>query len=147
MTLSIVAVLLAAAILFPHRPVALPPRPTHTDRPRPQRSRQASAANADASTAAQIAALFVPFAPRKKTVPKPPPKPVPPIEPAWLHYLAFAVDGKGSTLYMFKDDRTGRVLILSASSTSEGWRMVSSSSSGFLLENGKIRYLVKEGLQ
>lgn len=145
LALSAAAALLAAAVLYPLRPAEPPPRPTATHPKRELASQSATATSAGAFAVGEVSALFVPFAPAKKKAPKPPSKAPAPVEPTWLHYLAFAVDAKGSTLYVFKDDRTGRVLILSNSSTSDGWRLLSGTPGGFLLEKGGIRYLVKGG--
>ena len=51
----------------------------------------------------------------------------------WVRYLGLVVDGGGRTLFLFKDNRTARVVSLSEGGEAGAWELVSRDGGGFVL--------------
>jgi len=140
MILAGAVLVLAVALLAPAR---LPPLPPPSAARAPQPDVHAGVATVpDRSpppVVAEVAGLFVPA---RAARPLPVAVPRPPQQAPWLHYVAFAVNAGGETVYFFKDDQSGRVLMLSLSRTAGDWRLLSADKGGYLLEKGGQQFLV-----
>jgi hypothetical protein len=131
---------LIAFLMYPAHPAPLPVGTARTGSARPAEQAAARAQSASRPSLAEVAALFAPSrppAPPAAVKPAAPPESVP-----WLHYIAFVVGSGGQTTYFFKNDQTGRVLMLAYAQPREGWNLEVIQGDTYVLQNGEHRYLV-----
>jgi len=84
-----------------------------------------------------VALLFGADSPSHEPVaPKLQPAPIAPVQ-----YVAF-ITTAGERRYVFKERDRGRILVLSAGDTESGYRLLSASADGFLLESNGTRFSV-----
>ena len=135
-----IALALLALMLYPQRPSPLPAT----------RSRQP--ANAPLQVAAQgipdplpsikeTAGLFAAYRGPAVAAKKPS---APPEKAAWLHFVAYVVASNEKTVYFFKNDQTGRVLMLTYNQPHEGWSLTRIEGGAYTLEKDNHSYLVSE---
>lgn len=134
------ALVLLALLAYPARPAPLPAGAARTGPARPAQQAAARVPSGSRPSLAEVAALFAPVRPPAAPAavkPSAPPEPVP-----WLHYIAFVVGSGGQTTYFFKNDQTGRVLMLARDQPREGWNLAVIQGDTCVLQYGEHRYLV-----
>jgi len=138
--LALVALALLAALLYPARPAPLPAQANRTGLAQPAEAPPTRPAPATRPSLAEVASLFGAAPPASvpaEVSPAPTPERVP-----WLRYIAFATGASGETTYFFKNDQTGRVLVLALRRPRDGWNLAALREDAWLLENGEHSYLV-----
>jgi hypothetical protein len=137
------ALLCAAALVYPLRPTPLPALPA---RPTIAASAQGKVVQKDPDPQPSItetAALFIPH--RPSTSQRQPQKPpAPPEKVPWLHFIAYVVGSNGQTVYFFKNDQTGRVLMLAYNQPHDGWNLAGIQGGTYVLERDSHSYMVTE---
>jgi hypothetical protein len=134
------ALALLVLLLYPARPA---PVPALAARPGVARSAEqpgARPAEGPRPSLTEMAALFAAAAPPAAPAavkPTAAPERVP-----WLHFIAFVVGSAGQTTYFFKNDQTGRVLMLAYDQPRDGWNLAAIQGDTCVLQNGEHRYLV-----
>jgi len=138
--LAVLAVSLLALLLYPARPATLPVRPVPAGALQPAQPPASRMGGSSRASPPDVAGLFA-FA-RPVSTPVTPQPAAPPERVAWLHYIAFVVGPSGQTTYFFKNDQTGRVLMLALQEPRDGWALLEMQGDTWMLENGEHRYMV-----
>jgi hypothetical protein len=150
------AIALAVALALPKKPTEIPPPPSS--------SRSSVAANSDSAAGETRSAVD----PRRIAAvlgwrpPSPPAPPAPAAEPApppsepepepeapapqiadWLIYTGRVVDASNRTIYVFKNNRTGRPLSLSVDEERGGWALVEVRDDSFLARQNDQLFIIE----
>lgn len=134
------AVVLLVLLVYPARPAPLPARTAAGGVPQPAQLPVSRGTVGARPSAAEVAGLFAAARPASAPAPAAPassPERVP-----WLHYIAYVVGSSGQTTWFFKNDQTGRVLMLVLQQPRDGWTLAAIQGDAWLLESQGHRYLV-----
>ena len=104
--------------------------------------------NPERASSQAIVALFVkkrsPAAgPAVARIP-PPPEAKKPVDAPWLNYLGFYSGAPGRSYYLLKDTRSGRVIHVSQTDTTNGWTLVEVSEKRLVIGNKDDVYIVNK---
>lgn len=134
------ALALLGLLLYPARPASLPVPAARPGAARPAEQAGARPLVGSRPSLTEVAALFATAPPKAAPAavkPAASPERVP-----WLHFIAFVTSSASETFYFFKNDQTGRVLMLAYNQPREGWKLTVIQGDTCVLENGEHRYLV-----
>ena len=131
---------LLVLLLNPAPPATLPARPVPDGSMQPAQVPASGRSEASRPLPGEVAALFATT--RAAETPAAVKPATPPERVPWLHYIAFVAGSSGPTFHFFKNDQTGRVLMLALRQPREGWNLAAIQGDTWLLENGDHRYLV-----
>ncbi len=141
LVLLAIAVPLLAVLLYPLRRA---PLPATQNRPAPAAVPEQAAAQSTPDPLPSIrdaAALFVAYhgpAVQARKLSAPPEK------VSWLHFVAYVVASNEKKVYFFKNDQTGRVLMLTYNQPHEGWNLTRIETGTYVLEKENHSYMVSE---
>lgn len=63
---------------------------------------------------------------------------------SWIKYLGHIVTSNGEKYYFFKNNADNELFRLRLESTTDGWKLLTISDEGFILEYKEEKYLVKK---
>lgn len=136
------AAALLVLLLYPSRPAPLPSRAALSGSLEPAGPAASPAAAGAQPSAAEVAALFT--SARQAAAPAPAAPVAAPLRVPWLHYVAYVVGTSGRTSWFFKNDQSGRLLMLELQQPRDGWTLAAIQEDAWVLENGASRYLVNK---
>jgi len=139
--LGICALALGVALAYPVRPATLPdPRPRMEVAEAPKNPPTGKDAVPRPSIS-EIASLFTDHRASPPAA-RPPAPPSTPERVSWLRFVAFVVGSDGQTVYFFKNDQNGRVLMLSYREPHDGWTLSGVQRNAWVLEHEAHQYLI-----
>jgi len=137
------AVALGVALMLPGRPPRLPPVARASGDAAPRRIlSNVPREKTPGSTVAAVSLFVAPPVVRAAAAPAGPATPLE--KPAWLHFVAFAAISGQPTTYFFRNDLTGRILMLAKGESRSGWTLLATENGAYVLENDARTYLVTE---